>query len=206
MPQERTESGMIVSFPDGWQLLDYDSRSERKARVPQDSFPYAIDFVLLRTTPKRTVSFLEMKGFQNMGTANRLKLESGELETELAKKVRDTIAGIVGFARTAPDSAAFQPFAKALGDNGTRFEINLWIEADHSLLNKRQRRNIDWRNDRRTEIQHQIGKMRKARDGTFLKRMKRTLAWASAEIQLCHSGNIGQFIPGTTARRDPAKP
>ena len=194
---------MIVAFPDDWQLLDYDARPERKAKVPQGIFPFAIDFVLLRKTGIRTISFLEMKGFQNMGSANRHKLVDGELETELAKKVRDTISGITGFARTAGDARAFKPFAKALGDSTTKFEINLWIEADHTLLCKREKQNIDWNANRKDQIQAQIEKFKKAKDGVFLKRMKRSLAWASAEIQLCHSGNVGQFIPGTTTRIAP---
>lgn len=201
MPQERTESGMVITFPDDWKLLDYDNRAERKAKTPQDVFPYAVDFVLLRSSGRKTISFLELKGFQKMGSANRSKLANGELETEMAKKVRDTIAGIVGFSRTSAAASEFAPFAKALGDNGVRFEINLWIEADHTLLGKREKRNIDWNAQRKDEIQRQIEKFRKARDGTFLKRMKRALSWASAEIQLCHSQNVGSFIPGTTARQ-----
>ena len=192
---------MVVSFPDDWSLLDYDARNERKSKVPQDIFPFAIDFVLLRAAAPKTLTFLEMKGFQQMGSANRKKLADGELETELAKKVRDTMAGITGFARTADKAGDFKPFAKALGDSGTKLEINLWIEADHTLLNKRQKRNIDWNGNRKDEIRREIETMKKARDGTFLKRMKRALSWASAEVQLCHSGNIGQFIAGTTARK-----
>ena len=46
------------------------------------------------------------------------------------------IAGIIGFARTAHDAAAFRPFAKALADTTVKFEVNLWIEADLSLLGK----------------------------------------------------------------------
>ncbi len=201
MPQERTESGMVVSFPDDWHLLDYDARSERKKRVPQEIFPFAIDFVLLKKAAPRTLLFLEMKGFQNTGSANRKKLADGELETELARKVRDTITGIIGFGRTANHAAEFKLFAKALGDSGTKLEINLWIEADHTLLGKREQRNIDWNADKKDEIQRQIEKFKKARDSTFLKRMKRSLSWASAEVQLCHSGNIDQFIPGTTTRK-----
>lgn len=201
MPEERTESGIRGSFPDDWQLLDYDSRPERKAKAPQDIFPFAIDFVLLKPAVPKTLTFLEMKGFQNMGSANRKKLANGELETELAKKVRDTIAGIAGFSRTSKDAADFKAFAKALGDSGTKLEINLWIEADHSLLGNREKRNIDWNADRRTQIHEQIEKMKKARGGTFLKRMKQSLSWASGEVRLCHRGNIGQFIPGTTVRK-----
>lgn len=60
---------------------------------------------------------------------------------------------------------------------------------------------VDWNANRKDAIQRQIEKIRKTRDGTFLKRMKRALSWASAEIQLCHSQNVGSFIPGTSARK-----
>ncbi len=190
---------MHIVFPNDWDVLPYDLRDERKGKVPQDVFPFAVDFVLLRKSDNATISFLELKGFQDAGSANRHKLSDGSLEKVVANKVRDTIAGIIGFAHTA-QNATFRPFAKALGDTAVKFEVNLWIEADLSLLGKREKHNIDWKASKKAEIQKQIEKMRKAKSGPFLQRMKKALSWASSQVQLCHSGNIGSFIPGIAVK------
>ena len=198
MQRRFVESGMEIEFPVDWEILNYDAVAERWRPTPQKLFPCAVDFILLK--PGKKICLLELKGFAGFGPSNRHKLSDGSLEESISLKVRDSIAGVIGFARTGDVSASFAPFAKALGDCALRMEITLWIEVDPALFQQREKRLIDWRGGKQETIRRNIEKARDQRHSTFLNRMKKGLAWASSEVQICNRGNIGVLFPGTTVR------
>ena len=203
MTRKFTESGMEIEFPEDWAVLNYDAKSERWRSSPQKTIPMAVDFVLLK--PGQKICFLELKGFQGAGPANTHKLLDQSLEMVVAGKVRDSIAGVMGFARTGDKTADFTPFAKAVGDPAVKFEITLWVEADHTLLHNRTKKLLDWPGGNKDAILRHIKLAKSQRGSTFYNRMKAVLSWASADVQLCNRANIGVLVPGTVDRNAPAK-
>jgi len=204
MARKFTESGMEIEFPEDWEVLNYEATGERWRAAPQRVIPMAVDFVLLK--PGRKICFLELKGFQGTGPGNTHKLLDESLETVVAGKVRDSIAGVIGFARTGDTAADFTPFAKAVGNPAVKFEITLWVEADHTLLHNRTKKLLNWSVGNQGAIWKNIEMAKGQRGSTFYNRMKTVLSWASAEVQLCNRGNIGVLVPGTVVRNAPAKP
>lgn len=204
MERKFTESGMEIEFPPDWMVLNYDGKSERWRAAPQKAIPMAVDFVLLKRGCK--ICFLELKGFQGTGPGNTHKLLDESLELVVAGKVRDSIAGVIGFARTGDIAADFTPFAEAVGNSAVKFEITLWVEADHTLLHNRTKKLMNWRGGSQAAILKNIEMAKGQRSSTFYNRMKAILSWASAEVQLCNRGNIRVLVPGTVVRDPPAKP
>ena len=85
---------------------------------------------------------LEAKDFRGHRIANKIRIKHGEIAVEVALKVRDTIAGLIGAARQnvlAFDSAAIK---NACG-RGTNLLIVLWLEDDASNDALRWKQQLD---------------------------------------------------------------
>lgn len=87
----------------------------------------AMDVVALRET--FGLLLLEAKDFRGHRIKNKPRIVNGEVILEVALKVRDTIAGLVGAARSEetgfPSAAVF-----ALLPPGEKVTVVLWIEDD----------------------------------------------------------------------------
>jgi len=72
---------------------------------------------------------IEVKDFRGHRIENKPRVASGELQQEVALKVRDTLAGILGASRLNADGGYWQPYAKALVSNDDVYVV-LWLEED----------------------------------------------------------------------------
>lgn len=87
----------------------------------------ATDFVALRS---EHLLYLEVKDFRGHRIENKPRLKDGELAKEVALKVRDTIAGIVGARRTRGDGDGWATFAEAAAKAKHPVHVVLWLEQD----------------------------------------------------------------------------
>jgi hypothetical protein len=85
----------------------------------------AVDFVGLWANE---IHFIEVKDFRGHRIENKPRVRDGDLAVEVAVKVRDTIAGIVG-ACQRPEGAPWRAFVEALARRG-RPHVCLWLEED----------------------------------------------------------------------------
>ena len=91
------ESRLIFKFGDSWQVIQYDAKdSDYTKGLGIIEGSHAVDFVGIHD---EILYLIEVKNYHNCRIENKPKLENGELAVELAQKVRDTIAGIVGTHR-----------------------------------------------------------------------------------------------------------
>ena len=104
------EGKLKFSFDSAWQVVKYDDKeSEYRKRVTLDETK-AVDFLGILTLPGRQQQFfIEVKDFTDHETENKERVASGKLAIEIAQKVRDTVAGIVGIWKTGQDSMNVGP-------------------------------------------------------------------------------------------------
>lgn len=140
-----TESNLTFSFEEeNWEVLKYDAEpkyTEIKNRLDGTK---AIDFLGFH---KNTLVMFEVKGFRGYGSQKSVndRLADGMeiLTTEVAQKVKDTVAVIVGISRNiAPGNTIWEKAAKQILHN-KNLMIVAWIEEDLSTLVQRQRKKTE---------------------------------------------------------------
>jgi hypothetical protein len=119
--------GLQVSATPEWTLAKWDEarpyRDGLERCVPNSK---AVDLVGCKAG---TLFFIEVKDFVGHHLENRARLTSSELAIEVAQKVRDSIAGIVGGARGA-DAQPWSALASLLPKAERELTIVLWVFVD----------------------------------------------------------------------------
>jgi hypothetical protein len=119
--------GLEVSYSTEWQLAKWDeSRAYRNGLERWVQGSKAVDLV---GTKAGALHLIEVKDFVGHHLENKSRLTSAELAIEVAQKVRDSIAGIIGGSRGA-DPGLWDVLAALLV--GTRHELTvvLWVFID----------------------------------------------------------------------------
>lgn len=172
--------GLEFTFSEEWSALAYDETPEHRRNPNQDIIANAVDLVAARSGTG--ICFIEVKDYRTNPGQDRAKLMDGSLETKVAKKVRDTIAGTVGFSKTSSVPQRFTPLAAALSAQDTALKIVLWIESDLRFLSQHRQ---------------------KQRASTFEKRLKQRLSWATNRVLVCNRDIVTAILPGITVRDTP---
>lgn len=92
----------------------------------------AVDFIGILEQKKLVL--IEIKDFRDNETANKVRVISGDLSIEIATKVRDTIAAIVGANRTSQtkESVCFRQYFSLLASLKKEIYVVLWCEGEFS--------------------------------------------------------------------------
>ena len=152
------DRAIVFEFPDEWETLKYDEKGGfHDLKVKKCQYTKAVDFLILDT--KKQLWF-EVKNFRGDAEANELRLDANErnvpgfeltkafvkannwqnqirvsrknayLPDEVAQKIRDTCAGLVG--ATLQDQAEFQPFSNAIHSK-LPIHVVLFLQQDEEL-------------------------------------------------------------------------
>jgi len=111
------EGNIRFAFPAVWSVLKYDDSLFYRGPVSRTGAGLAaVDFVVAQPGTSAALVLLEVKDFRGYATANRSRLASGDLATEVAKKALDTFgalhAGLRANQREVRDLAsALMPYA-----------------------------------------------------------------------------------------------
>src|SRR5262245_28843529 len=108
------EGFLIFEFGERWNILKLDEHRDYRERIGKVEGTKAIDF--LGILDDQELYFIEIKDFRDHRIETRGRLLSGELAIEVAQKVRDSLACIVGAYRTSSVPSSWQPYAKLLFD------------------------------------------------------------------------------------------
>lgn len=135
MPTTIKERSLTFVFGDTWHVVKYDDdpvylEGLQRLKGTIDGKQHdtvAIDILALRGD---LFAIVEVKDFRGHASKTRGRLISGELAKEVAFKVRDSLAGIVGAHRWASNTAKWGPFAKGLISRGKQLKVLLWLEQD----------------------------------------------------------------------------
>lgn len=121
------EGNLQFSFDSSWQVVKYDDTPLYRAGVGVIPETKAVDFIGLR---KGTLFLVEVKDFREHRIENEYRLTEGELAVEIAQKVRDSVAGLVGAHRTTADPASIAPLVRVLVKADSEIKVVIWLEHD----------------------------------------------------------------------------
>lgn len=132
------ESHLIFEFGDKWRVFQLDQHRDYRAGIENIGDTKAVDFVGI--WDNKELYLIEVKNFSGHRIENKDKLLKAELHKELAQKVRDSVACIMGAYRTSSQPEFWKPYVKLLCDADKRIKVVLWLEYDlpsHPVLIKK---------------------------------------------------------------------
>lgn len=132
MSAQWAEEYLSFAFDDTWHAVKWDDHEAYRGGVGRIQ-KRAVDFCGVRGGH---VFLIEVKDFRGHGIENKERLAGGDeedLATEVAHKVCDTVAGLVGAHRMRVTEGTFRPFGEGLTGAKTDVRVILWLEADHAL-------------------------------------------------------------------------
>lgn len=129
MPTILEEEFQRFTFDDSWTVFCYDCAQagyhEIRDRVPGSK---SCDFAGIRAAAGHLI---EVKDFRGYRIQNKARISDGELATEVAQKVRDTLAGLVSGVRRGDSHRPWNELlAQHLGVAGGRITVVLSLEDD----------------------------------------------------------------------------
>lgn len=110
-----------------WQARKWDDTPSYRNHIGKLTGTKATDFVAWRDS---NVLFIEVKDFRGHRIENKARLSDGELALEVAQKVRDTLAGIIGAHRMAGDGADWTVPVGSTANVKHGVQVVLWLEQD----------------------------------------------------------------------------
>jgi len=126
-----------------WCVLKLDDHDDYRDRIQKIKDTKAIDF--LGIFNNKTLYFIEVKDFRQHRIENKERLLSSDLAIELAQKVRDSVACIIGAYQTSKNPEQWQPFVEKLSTKAEPIVV-LWLEQDlpsHPIQKKKVTDSID---------------------------------------------------------------
>jgi hypothetical protein len=120
------ERHLRLEFAGGWMVEKYDDHVDYRDKIGRLQDTKAVDFVGVY---QQEGFMIEVKDFRGHRIENKDRF-GGPLEDEVAMKVRDTVAGIVGAIRTSANAAQWRPFFRCLSNANSCLRVILWLEDD----------------------------------------------------------------------------
>ena len=177
--KEFSESGLLFRFSDQWEVYQLDKEADYRdkicKKVPETK---CIDFIGFNESQK-ILLFVEVKSFREYGTrTNRQRLtgENDNLYVEIAQKVRDSLATLIGGARHSTNmSDKWKKYLEHL-KNEKDLKVIAWVELDVSTENllARARFNIS---AKRNEL-------------------RKRLTWLTSDVQILNTKNYHNELEG----------
>lgn len=122
------EGYLAFEFGHRWRVFKLDDHRDYRKRIGKLEETKAVDF--LGILDENELYFIEVKDFREHRIENRDRILKGELAIEVAQKVRDTLACIIGAYRTSSSPDFWQLYARLLCDTNVRINVVLWLEHD----------------------------------------------------------------------------
>jgi len=165
------ESRLRFQFDDTWQVIKYDGHADH-LKIARLHRTKAVDFVAIHRA--RDLFFIEVKNFRHYRIENKVRVEKLQadqeldLATEVAMKVRDTIAGIMAaLHRGSPEY--WGPVVACLRKTEPPVKLLLWLEQDLP-------RDPPGRASNREQTLNQF--------------LKKQLAWLTTKVLLASRGDL----------------
>jgi hypothetical protein len=137
-----TESNLIFSFEENWNIIQYDKDPKYLTISNALEGTKAIDFLGFYNTS--VLVLFEVKGFRGYGSqksvSDRLADGMEVLTTEVAQKVKDTVAAIVGISRNEKTKGNFWEKTANQIVHNKDLMIIAWIEEDLNSKALRERK------------------------------------------------------------------
>jgi hypothetical protein len=162
------ESDLKFDFPSNWWVVQYDNLTDYNKLKNTVEKSKAVDFIGILSN--KTLVFFEIKNFRGHRIENKPRLEAGDdpLELEIAKKVRDTLAGVAAASRNSTHlRTEWQRVLSFLQNEKINIEVVLWLEEDKVPQYEATRKRMQ------------------AKGGTLRQRLKQKLSWLTNRVFVC---------------------
>ncbi len=180
------ESGLLFRFNDQWEVYQLDEevdyRKQICKKVPDTK---SIDFVGFNES-KNILLFIEVKSFRGYGNRTniqRLTGENDDITVEVAQKVRDSLAIIIGGARHSTNlSDTWKKYIDHLNKEKD-LKVIAWVELDVSTTNFLQRANVNISTKRNV--------------------LRKRLTWLTSDVQILNIQNYNNELEGMEVSPSP---
>jgi hypothetical protein len=178
------ESDCCFTFDDAnWWAIQYDTHKCHTSIKLENH--KAIDILAIKDD--KNLFFFEMKGFRSQSYIANSKRITEELPSEIAQKVRDSIAAMVGYNlkldEYADDIKQWKTMLKLLSKTHKNIHIIAWVEPERQSISV---------NKRKTDL------------GILRDRLKQKLAWLTSSVQVMNIENSN--LEGLLVTNMPLKP
>lgn len=187
MPTTHEEGNLRFVFDDQWQVVRLDQCDFFRNHLMPLQLTRSVDFVGLHRG--RTVYLVEVKDYRG----SRIELRNDEkmlvgdtLYLQVARKVKDSVACLVGAAR-ARDEALSPYCSDRMVTDSDYLRVVFWLEFDPG--NRRRSRHPA----------HREAAM-KAEASTREKQLKQALSWLTKHVVVANQRIDPEVLPGTTVR------
>lgn len=177
--KEYNESGLLFRFSDQWEVYQLDKEADYREKIcKQVPETKCIDFIGFNAT-RNILLFVEVKSFRGYGNRTniqRLTGENDDITVEVAQKVRDSLATILGGARHStnlPDK--WKKYVDHLNKE-KNLKVIAWVELDVSTTNLLKRANVNI-NTRRYEL-------------------RKRLTWLTSDVHILNTKNYNNELEG----------
>lgn len=160
-------------FGERWQIFKLDDHRDYRQRIGKLENTKAVDFIGI--LDQEELYLIEVKDLRGDRIPNKDRLLKGQLAIEIAQKVKDSVACIVGAYRTSSTPEDWEPYLKILANKKKRIRVVLWLEQDLPS---------DYRS------------RRKVTSSVRMKIFKQKLTWLTSRVLVCSSNSVG--LPDVT--------
>lgn len=177
--KEYNESGLLFRFSNQWEVYQLDKEADYREKIcKQVPETKSLDFIGFNDA-SNILLFVEVKSFRGYGNrTNRRRLtgESDDITVEVAQKVRDSLATIMGGARHStnlPDK--WKKYIDHLNKEKT-LKVIAWVELDVSTTTLLRRANVNM--------------------STRKKELRKRLTWLTSDVQILNIQNYNNELEG----------
>ncbi len=122
------EGRLRFDFGASWQVERYDDHRDYRRKIGKLDRTRAVDFV--GAHDQEDLFLIEVKDFRGFRIEGKKRLKQGQLALEVAKKVRDTISGLMAAFRRSSEPEIWEPYVRALIRTENHLFVVLWLEED----------------------------------------------------------------------------
>lgn len=179
--KEFRESGLVFKFEDRWDVYQLDEETDYREKLcRQIPGTRCIDFIGFNREDN-ILLFVEVKGFRGYGNrtnVQRLTGKDDDLTLEIAQKVRDSLATIIGGARNSTHLLhVWKDCMAHLNKNGN-LKVIAWVELDTSTENLLMRA--------------------KTNMSTRRKQLRKRLIWLTSDVDILNTCKYNNELKGVT--------
>ncbi|MCP4662516.1 MAG: hypothetical protein GY856_44535 [bacterium] len=128
MTRSFEEGRLRFHFGERWRVEKYDAHRDYRQKIGKLEGTGAVDFVGIYD--EKDLYLIEVKDFRGFRIQSKERLERGQLALAVARKVRDTISGLVAAYRRSLEPEIWRPYVSALMRQQKRLYVALWLEED----------------------------------------------------------------------------
>ena len=122
------EGGLEFDFDDeSWKVFKFDEHPYYRDQMEKLDETKAIDFVGIHANE---LFLIEVKDFRGHRIESKDRLSGGKLQIEIAQKVRDSLACIIGAYHNPSHTEDWMPYAKLLCNPQKEARVVVWLETD----------------------------------------------------------------------------